>query len=60
MNNKNAAALLNLLKSPCMYGSHTGQEYFKSDRTIKKYAINFNFEGHRFKFISKNPSMDLA
>ena len=46
--------------SPCLYGSHTGQEYSKSDRTIEKYAISFNFEGHPFEFLLKKPSVELA
>ena len=32
----------------------------KSDRTIEKYAISFNFEGHPFKFLLKKPSVELA
>ena len=52
---KRAAALFNLSISPCLYGSHTGQEYSKSDRTIEKYAISFNLVGHPFKFLLKKP-----
>ena len=46
--------------SPCLFGSHTGQEYSKSDRTIEKYAISFNFEGHPFKLLLRKPSVELA
>ena len=31
-----------------------------SDRTIKKYAISFNLEGHPFKFLLKKPSVESA
>ena len=50
--------MFNLL--PCLYESHTGQEHFKSDRTIEKYAISFNFEGQPFKFLLKKPSVEFA
>ena len=36
------------------------QEYSKSDQTIEKYAIFFNFEGHSFKFLLKKPSVELG
>ena len=38
----------------------TWQEYSKSDRTIDKYAISSNFEGHSFKFLLKEPSVESA
>ena len=35
--------------------------YSKSDQTIEKYAISFNFEGHPFNFLlKKKPSVELA
>ena len=52
--------LFNLSISPCVYGSHTGQTYSKSDRIIEKYAISFNLEGRPLKFLLKKHSMELA
>ena len=46
--------------SPCLHGSHTGQEYSKGDRTIEKYAISLNFERHLFEYLLKKSSVELA